>query len=34
VSVVNLYRKVRQRVTALREKGMDVVECEEKPLFV
>ena len=30
VSIVNLYRKVRQRVTALREKGMDVVECEEE----
>ncbi len=27
MSVVNVYRKVRQRVTALREKGIDLVEC-------
>ena len=28
MSVVNVYRKVRQRVTALREKGIDFLECE------
>jgi hypothetical protein len=27
MSVVNVYRKVRQRVTALREEGIDLMEC-------
>jgi hypothetical protein len=30
ISVVNLYRKTRQRWSGLREKGIDVMECEEK----
>jgi hypothetical protein len=30
ISAVNIYKKARQRLTALREKGIEVMECEEK----
>ena len=30
ISVVNLYKKVRQRLSDLRMKGIEVTECEEK----
>jgi len=30
ISVVNVYKKVRQRVTGLSEKGIEVMECEGK----
>jgi hypothetical protein len=30
ISVVNIYKKARQRLSGLREKGIEVMECEEK----
>jgi hypothetical protein len=32
MSIVNIYKKARTRLTSLREKGMDVTACEEEAL--